>query len=82
MIISGLYALIQTSFSAFERIMILLDTPLSVMENPDAIPLDCHSGKIKLNNVTFSYGEDESMVLDDFDLLIHPKVYILRNLVL
>jgi ABC-type multidrug transport system fused ATPase/permease subunit len=72
-IIAGLYALIQTSFSAFERIVILLDTPLSVAEKIDAEPLDCHSGKITLNKVTFSYGEGESMVLDDFDLSIHPN---------
>jgi ATP-binding cassette subfamily B protein len=73
MIIAGLYALIQTSFSAFERIVILLDTPLSVLEKIDAKPLNCHSGKINLNKVTFSYGEDESMVLDDFDLSIQPN---------
>ncbi|MFW9872588.1 MAG: ABC transporter ATP-binding protein [Candidatus Thorarchaeota archaeon] len=72
-IIAGLYALIQTSFSSFERIILLLDTPLSVMESPHAISLDCHSGKIDLINVTFSYGEDESMVLDDFDLSIQPN---------
>jgi len=73
MIIAGLYALIQTSFSAFERIVILLDTPLSITERIDAKPLDCHSGKIEINKVSFSYGEDESMVLDDFDLFIQPN---------
>ena len=73
MIIAGLYALIQTSFSAFERIVILLDTPPSVTENVDAKPLVCHSGKINLNQVTFSYDEGETMVLDDFDLSIQPN---------
>ena len=73
MIIAGLYALIQTSFSAFERIVILLDTPSSVTENVDAEPLICHSGKINLNKVTFSYDEGETMVLDDFDLSIQPN---------
>ncbi|MHA2125108.1 MAG: ABC transporter ATP-binding protein [Promethearchaeota archaeon] len=73
MIIAGLYALIQTSFSAFERIVILLDTPLSVAEKVHAKQLDCHSGKIDLKKVTFSYGEGESMVLDDFDLSIQPN---------
>lgn len=72
-IIAGLYALIQTSFSAFERIIILLDTPITVIEKPDATQLDCYSGKIDLNKVTFSYGEGESIVLDNFDLSIHPN---------
>ncbi|MFX1324940.1 MAG: ABC transporter ATP-binding protein [Promethearchaeota archaeon] len=72
-IIAGLYALIQTSFSAFERIIILLDTPITVTEKPDAIQLDCHSGKIDLIKVTFSYGEGESMVLDNFYLSIQPN---------
>ncbi|MFX0164119.1 MAG: ABC transporter ATP-binding protein [Promethearchaeota archaeon] len=73
MIIAGLYGLIQTSFSAFERIIILLDTPLLITKNVDAKPLDCHSGKIDLNKATFSYGEGESMVLDNFDLSIQPN---------
>ncbi|MFX1279242.1 MAG: ABC transporter ATP-binding protein [Promethearchaeota archaeon] len=73
MIIAGLYALIQTSFSAFERIIVLLDTPSSVTEVTNAKKLDCHSGKIDLKKVTFSYGEDEAMVLDDLDLSIHPN---------
>ena len=41
MILTGLYALIQTSFSAFERIVILLDTPPSITERPNAKPLAC-----------------------------------------
>lgn len=73
MIIAGLYGLIQTSFSAFERIIILLDTPLLIKESIDAKPLDCYSGKIDLNKVTFSYGEGELMVLDNFDLSIQPN---------
>ncbi|MHA2037135.1 MAG: ABC transporter ATP-binding protein [Promethearchaeota archaeon] len=72
-IIAGLYALIQTSFSAFERIVILLDAPLSVAEKINAKQLNCHSGKIDLKKVTFSYDEGEAMVLDDFDLSIQPN---------
>jgi len=73
LILTGLYALIQTSFSAFERIIILLDTPLSITELMDAKPLTCHSGKITLNKVTFSYDSGETMVLDDFSLFIQPN---------
>ena len=72
-ILTGLYALIQTSFSAFERIVILLDTPPSVKEHINASPLTCHSGKIDLNKVAFSYDEGKSIVLDDFTLSIHPN---------
>ena len=72
-ILTGLYALIQTSFSAFERIVILLDTPPSVKEHINASPLACHSGKIDLNKVAFSYDEGKSIVLDDFTLSIHPN---------
>jgi ATP-binding cassette subfamily B protein len=73
LIITGIYSLIQSSFSAFERIVILLDTPASIIETVDAKPLSCHSGKIDLNKVTFSYDEGESMVLDDFSLSIQPN---------
>jgi len=73
MIITGLYALIQTSFSAFERIVILLDTPQSITEIIDAKPLSCHSGKIDINKVTFSYDAGETIVLDDFTLSIPPN---------
>jgi ATP-binding cassette subfamily B protein len=73
LILTGLYALIQTSFSAFERIVILLDTPSSITEVVDAEPLNCHSGKLDLNKVTFSYDAGETMVLDDFDLSIQPN---------
>ena len=72
-ILTGVYALIQASFSAFERIIILLDTPSSITEVVDAKPLSCHSGKIDLNKVTFSYDEGETMVLDDFSLSIQPN---------
>jgi ATP-binding cassette subfamily B protein len=73
MIIAGLYALIQTSFSAFERIYILLETTPSIREITDAKSLNCHSGKIDLNKVSFSYGSEETMVLDKFSLSIQPN---------
>ncbi len=73
MTLTGLYALIQTSFSAFERIVILLDTPSSVIEYINAKPLVCHSGRIDLNKVTFTYDAGETMVLDDFSLSIQPN---------
>jgi len=73
MILAGLYALIQTSFSAFERIIILIDTPSSITEIVDAKPLFCHYGKIELDRVTFSYESDETKVLEDFNLSIQPN---------
>jgi len=73
MILTGLYALIQTSFSAFERIITLIDTPSSITEAVDAKPLACHSGKIELNKVTFSYESGETRVLEDFSLSIQPN---------
>ena len=60
-------------FQLFERIVILLDTPPSVKEHIDASPLACHSGKIDLNKVAFSYDEGKSIVLDDFTLSIQPN---------
>ena len=72
-IITGVYALIQASLSAFERIFILLDTPPSITETVDAKPLSCYSGTIDLKKVTFSYDEGETMVLDDFSLSIQPN---------
>lgn len=73
MILAGLYALIQTSFSAFDRIVTLIDTPSSITEAVDAKPLACHSGKIELNKVTFSYESGKTRVLEDFSLSIQPN---------
>jgi ATP-binding cassette subfamily B protein len=73
LIITGIYSLIQTSLSAFERIVILLDTPSSILEIVDAKALSCNKGKIDFNNVTFSYDEGETMVLDNFSLSIQPN---------
>jgi ATP-binding cassette subfamily B protein len=73
MVLTGLYALLQTSLSAFERIIILMDTPSSVTEALNVKTLTCYNGEINLEKVTFSYNAGKKMVLDNFNLYINPN---------
>jgi len=63
---------IQKGASALERIFETLDTETEVKEKKDAITLPEIKGEIKLENVIFSYQENNP-VLKEFSLTIPPK---------
>ena len=47
----------QQAVASGERIFEILDTPLDVTEQPDAMVLPRLQGRIELDNVTFAYGK-------------------------
>jgi ABC-type multidrug transport system fused ATPase/permease subunit len=72
--ITGLATLlesVQQSLAGAERVIEILDTPISVMDAPDAIDMGAANGNIRFENVNFSYVP-ESPVLRGINLDIKP----------
>jgi ATP-binding cassette subfamily B protein len=61
--LSEKFNILQSAMAASERIFKLLDEPVSVESNPNAIPLDHPRGEIEFRNVWFSYRRDSGFVL-------------------
>ncbi len=75
--LSEKFNILQSAMAASERIFKLLDEPLSIESNPDAIPLDRPRGEIEFRNVWFSYRNvpepnDEDWVLRDVSFRVKP----------
>ena len=47
-----------TGMAGFVRFQELMDTPPDIVDTPDAVPLQCEGGHIRVENVTFRYDED------------------------
>ncbi len=54
-----------TSLVSFERVFEVLDLPLDVAEQPDAVALEDVQGALVFDDVTFEYGVDENILLSD-----------------
>ena len=54
--------LYQRSMASTNRVMNLLDTPLTIHSGTIALPTETIKGKIKLENVTFSYQPDYPII--------------------
>ena len=65
--ITRLVGTIQKSLAAAERIFEVIDEQPSIQDKKDAQELEGVEGKIELENVSFSYDEDE-LALDDINL--------------
>ena len=61
---------VQRSMAAADRYFELLDMDTSLKEKPDAVELNGFNDRIRLENVSFAYGERK--ILDGIDLTI-PK---------
>jgi len=61
--LSEKFNILQSAMAASERIFKLLDEPVSVDSDPNAIPLDHPRGEIEFRNVWFSYRRDSGFVL-------------------
>ncbi len=48
-----------------------ISRPLTMQDKPDAVPLQVTRGEIRLENVSFSYGDGDKL-LDDLSLTIKP----------
>jgi ATP-binding cassette subfamily B multidrug efflux pump len=75
--LSEKFNILQSAMAASERIFKLLDEPLSIESNPDAIPLDQPRGEIEFRNVWFSYRNvpepaDEDWVLRNVSFRDEP----------
>jgi ATP-binding cassette, subfamily B, multidrug efflux pump len=75
--LSEKFNILQSAMAASERIFKLLDEPVLVESDPDAIPLDHPRGEIEFRNVWFSYRNvpepsDEDWVLRDVSFRVEP----------
>jgi len=75
--LSEKFNILQSAMAASERIFKLLDEPVVVESDPNAIPLDHPRGEIEFRNVWFSYKNlpepsDEDWVLRDVSFRVEP----------
>jgi len=52
------YSIMQRAMASGQRIFEVLDVPLAVQDNPNAITLDQHNGVVEFDNVSFAYEPD------------------------
>jgi ATP-binding cassette subfamily B protein len=75
--LSEKFNILQSAMAASERIFKLLDEPVTIQSDPNAIPLDAPRGEIEFRNVWFSYRNtaepaDEDWVLRDVSFRVEP----------
>src|SRR6202158_3386480 len=75
--LSEKFNILQSAMAASERIFKLLDEPVSIEGNPNAVPLNNPRGEIEFRNVWFSYRDvpdpaDEEWVLRDVSFRVAP----------
>lgn len=66
------FNLLQSSLSASERLFEMIDTPIDILDDEDAIELEDFKGEIEFKNVCFSYVED-TPILKNVSFHIKPK---------
>jgi ATP-binding cassette subfamily B multidrug efflux pump len=71
--LSEKFNILQSAMAASERIFKLLDEPVSVESDPNAIPLDHPRGEIEFRNVWFSYRRDSGFVLTNPEMNNVPE---------
>ena len=67
--LANLNATLQEGLAGAERLFALLDLKPGIKEHPNARELDIKNGEIQINNITFSYV-DEQIVLNNISLNI------------
>jgi ABC-type multidrug transport system fused ATPase/permease subunit len=71
--LSRMYTTLQSAMAGGEQVLKLLDTPIEVADDPDAIELAEVVGKIDFEHVSFQYRQDTPTVLEDISLTIPPR---------
>lgn len=66
--LSRMYTTFQSAMAGGEQVINLLDTPVEIVDQPDARELDHVTGEITLEHVTFRYQPDAPIVLYDVHL--------------
>lgn len=56
--ISRVFGTLQQAMAAADRVFALMDLPETIGDKPEAKPLPRVTGRVKVENVSFSYGED------------------------
>lgn len=56
--ISRVFGTLQQAMAAADRVFELMDLPETIGDKPEAKPLSRVTGSVKVENVSFSYGED------------------------
>ena len=57
---TGLYSQFQRALGASERVFELLDAPPEMQDDPDAIELPPIQGEVRLDDVSFDYGDTDA----------------------
>ena len=75
--LSEKFNILQSAMAASERIFRLLDEPVTIASDPNAVPLRDPRGEIEFRNVWFSYRhatepKDEDWVLRDVSFKVEP----------
>ena len=75
--LSEKFNILQSAMAASERIFKLLDEPVTIQSDPQAVKLVCPRGEIEFRNVWFSYRNvpepaDEDWVLRDVSFRVEP----------
>ncbi len=70
--LSRRYDTFQSTMASGERILGLLDTPVEVVDAPEAIALPKIQGEVLFEDVEFHYSDDPTPVLEDINLHIQP----------
>lgn len=63
---------LQSAMTAMERVSVLLDASPEVQDAPDTIELPPIRGEVRFEHVSFHYPDDETLVLKDINLTVHP----------
>ena len=71
LIIANFYTSVQSAFAGGERVFTIIDTEPTIVDSIDAVLMPEIKGKIRFNDVTFAYVEDDN-VLENFNLNIQP----------
>ncbi len=69
--LSDKYNILQSAMASSERIFKLLDTPVTIQDPADPLPLPEAKGRVEFRHVDFAY-QDHNMVTEDVSLSIEP----------
>lgn len=69
--ISGVITELQAAFASASRVFKILDEKVEVQDAKESINLKACDGYINIDNVSFSYSKDKSLI-EDFNLKVKP----------
>jgi len=73
--LSGFWNSVQSALAAAERVFGIMDTPVTVIDDSDAIELSRVEGRITYSGLSFGYKPGQ-LVLKDIDLEIMPNTTV------